>query len=109
MTESLGLVDESNRDGDHAQVRLHSTSFLALAYWSSCDHPYECIPAGFVAIPSSCPPSIWQRDDALATDGDTSSASSARAFTLLISVLTSRPALLGVSAQMYGVGVPASE
>jgi hypothetical protein len=102
-------VDESNRDGDHAQVRLPSTSFLALAYWSSCDHPYECIPAGFVAIPSSCPPSIWQRDDALATDGDTSSASSARAFTLLISVLTSRPALLGVSAQMYGVGVPASE
>jgi hypothetical protein len=53
--------------------------------------------------------SIWQRDDALATDGDTSSASSARAFTLLISAVTSRPALFGVSAQMCGVDVPASE
>ena len=53
--------------------------------------------------------SIWQRDDTLASDGDTSSASSARAITLLISALTSCPALLGVSAQMHGVGVPASE
>ncbi|KAI0268493.1 hypothetical protein BGY98DRAFT_1190607 [Russula aff. rugulosa BPL654] len=46
---------------------------------------------------------------ALATDGDTSSASSARTFTLLISPLTSRPAPPGVSAQMRDVGVPASE
>jgi|HubBroStandDraft_1064217.scaffolds.fasta_scaffold08819_4 hypothetical protein len=53
--------------------------------------------------------SIWQHDGALAKDGDTSSASSARAITLLISALTSRPALLGVSAQMHGVGVLASE
>ncbi|KAI0267922.1 hypothetical protein BGY98DRAFT_1190829 [Russula aff. rugulosa BPL654] len=52
--------------------------------------------------------SIWQRDGALAKDGDTSSASSARAITLLISALTSRPALLGVSAQMHGVGVLAN-
>jgi hypothetical protein len=45
----------------------------------------------------------------LATDGDTSSASSARVFTLLISALkrliTSRLVLLGVSVQMHG-GVP---
>jgi hypothetical protein len=57
--------------------------------------------------------SVWQRYDALATDGDTSSASSARVFTLLISALkrlvTSRPILLGVSAQMHGVGVPAGD
>jgi hypothetical protein len=57
--------------------------------------------------------SVWQRYDALATDGDTSSASSARVFTLLISALkrlvTSRPVLLGVSAQMHGVGVSASD
>ncbi len=56
---------------------------------------------------------VWQRYDALATEGDTSSASCARVFTLLISALkrlvTSRPSLLGVSAQMHGVGVPASD
>ncbi|KAI0268956.1 hypothetical protein BGY98DRAFT_1101365 [Russula aff. rugulosa BPL654] len=47
--------------------------------------------------------SAWQRYDALATDGDTS-PSIARPFTLLISALkrlvTSRPALLRVSAQI---------
>ncbi|KAF8495992.1 hypothetical protein F5888DRAFT_1907591 [Russula emetica] len=57
--------------------------------------------------------SVWQRCDALVTDGDTGSASSARLFTFLISALkflvTSHPALLGVSAQMHGVGVPASD
>ena len=50
--------------------------------------------------------SIRQRYHALTTDGDTSSVSSAHAFTLLISVLTSRPALLEFSAQMHSVGVP---
>lgn len=57
--------------------------------------------------------SVWQRYDALATDGDTGNASGARVFTLLISALkrlvTSRPVMLGVSAQMHGVGVPASD
>ena len=57
--------------------------------------------------------SIWQRYDALATDGDNGSASGARVFTLFVATLhrlvTSRPSLLGVSAQMQGVGVPASD
>jgi hypothetical protein len=57
--------------------------------------------------------SVWQRYDALATDGDASSGSCPRVFTLLISALkrlvTSRPSLLGISAQMHGVGVPASD
>ena len=57
--------------------------------------------------------SVWQRYDALATDGNTSSASSAHVFTLLISALKclviSRPVLLGVSAQMHGVGVSAGD
>jgi hypothetical protein len=57
--------------------------------------------------------SIWQRYDALTTDGDTSSASSARVFTLFVATLqrlvTSRPSLLGISSQMQGVGVPASD
>ena len=57
--------------------------------------------------------SVWQRYDAVATDGDAGNTSSARVFTLLISALkrlvTSRPVLLGVSAQMHGVGVPASD
>jgi hypothetical protein len=48
--------------------------------------------------------SAWQSYDALATDGDTG-PSIARPFTLLISALkclvTSRPALLRVSSQMY--------
>jgi hypothetical protein len=56
--------------------------------------------------------SVWQRYDALATDGDTSSASSARV-PLLTSVLkclvTSRLVLLGVSAQMHDVGIPVSD
>lgn len=57
--------------------------------------------------------SVWRRYDALATDGDTGSASCPRVFTLLISALkrlvTSRPSLLGISAQMHGVGVPAGD
>ena len=57
--------------------------------------------------------SIWQHYGTLATDGCTSSTSSARVFTSLISVfkllVTSRPTLLRVSAQMHGVGVPASD
>jgi hypothetical protein len=57
--------------------------------------------------------SIWQRYDASETDGDTGSASGARVFTLFISTLqrlvTSRPSLLGVSAQMQGLGVPSSD
>ena len=55
--------------------------------------------------------SVWQRYDALAIDGDGSSCP--RVFTLLISALkrlvTSRPSLLGISAQMHGVGVPVSD
>ena len=57
--------------------------------------------------------SIWQRYDALAVGGDTSSASGTRIFTILISALkrlvTSRPSLLGVSAQMQGVGIHPSD
>ena len=56
---------------------------------------------------------VWQRYNALATDGDTGSASSARVFTILISALkclvTSRPAVLGVSVHMCGVGVPTGD
>jgi hypothetical protein len=55
---------------------------------------------------------VWQRDDALVTDGDTGSTSSARVFNLFISALkhlvTSRPTVLDVSAQMHDVGIPAS-
>jgi len=52
--------------------------------------------------------SVWQRHDALATNGDTGSASSALIFTLISApaperLVTSRPVLLGVSAQIHGV------
>ena len=55
---------------------------------------------------------VWQRYDALASDGDTGSASSARVFTVLIfplkHLVTSRSCLLGISAQMHGICVLAS-
>ena len=57
--------------------------------------------------------SIWQRYDASATDSDTGITSGACVFTLFVATLhrlvTSRPSLLGVSAQMQVVGVPASD
>ena len=57
---------------------------------------------------------VWQRYDAVATDGDTGNTSSARAFTLLISALkrlvtSPHVVLLGVSAQRHGVGVPVTD
>ncbi len=56
--------------------------------------------------------SIWQCYHVLATDGDTGSASGARVFTLCVATLqrlvTSRPSLLGVSAQMQGGSMPTS-
>jgi hypothetical protein len=56
---------------------------------------------------------IWQRYDALVTDGESGTAEGAPVFTVFVSALqrlvTSRPALLGVSAQMQGVGVPPSD
>jgi hypothetical protein len=105
-------VDEGTRDGDHARVSLPSiplwhTGLLVTTRSSIRINTCRlCSDAEFMR-------SVWQRYDALATDGDTSSASSARVFTLLISALkrlvTSRPVLLGVSAQMHGVGVPVSD
>ncbi|KAH9049815.1 hypothetical protein EDB83DRAFT_2543167 [Lactarius deliciosus] len=56
---------------------------------------------------------VWQSYDASAGDIDTGGSGNARVFTYLISALkrlvTSRPALLGVSAQMQGVGVPTND
>ena len=56
--------------------------------------------------------SIWQRHDALATNSDNGSTSGARVFKLLVAtsqgLVTSRPSLLGVSAQILGVGVSTS-
>ncbi|KAH9169937.1 hypothetical protein EDB89DRAFT_1853941 [Lactarius sanguifluus] len=56
---------------------------------------------------------VWQNYDASAGDIDTGGSGNARVFTYLISALkrlvTSRPALLGVSAQMQGVGVPTND
>ena len=56
---------------------------------------------------------VWLNYDASSGDIDTGGSGSARVFTLLISALkrlvTSRPALLGVSTQMQGVGVPTND
>ncbi|KAF8267460.1 hypothetical protein EI94DRAFT_1730637 [Lactarius quietus] len=53
---------------------------------------------------------VWENYDASVSEVDNGGSGSARVFTLLISALkrlvTSRPALLGVSTQMHGVGVP---
>jgi len=60
-----------------------------------------CVDAKFMCC-------IRQRYDALATDSDTRSGSGAHVFTLFVATLqrhvTSRPTLLGVSAQMQGTG-----
>ena len=60
--------------------------------------------------------SVGQRYDALATDSDTGVTYSARVFiplkrhkSALKHLVTSRPTLLGVSAQMRGVGIPVSD
>ena len=57
--------------------------------------------------------SVWMNYDASVGDVDTGGSGSARVFTLLISALkrlvTSRPALLGISTQMQGVGVPMND
>ena len=56
---------------------------------------------------------VWESYDASAGEVEAGGSSSARVFTLLISSLkrlvTSRPALLGVSTQMQGVGVPVND
>jgi hypothetical protein len=73
--EPLAWVDEGARDGDHARVRLSSiphlwhTGLLTTTRFSirTCR---LCSDGGFMR-------SVWQRYDALATDGDTGSASSA--------------------------------
>ena len=53
-----------------------------------------------------------QHHDALATDGNNGSTPGARVFKFLVAtsqrLVTSRPSLLGVSAQMQGLGVSAS-
>jgi hypothetical protein len=106
-------VDEGARDGDHTRVRLPSiphfwhTGLLVTTRFPIRIYTCRlCSDGEFMR-------SVWQRYDAVATDGDTGNTSSARVFTLLISALkrlvTSRPVLLGVSAQMHGVGVPASD
>jgi len=58
--------------------------------------------------------SVWQCYDGLVTDGDTGSTSSARVFGLFMSseflkhLLTLRATVLGASAQMHCVVIPAS-
>ena len=87
-------------DGDHARVSFPSI-------------PHFCHTGSLVTTrPSIRMYACRFCSDVLATCGDTGSSSSARVFALLISAVkhlaTSRPNLLGVSAQMHGVGVPAS-
>jgi hypothetical protein len=56
---------------------------------------------------------VWESYDASAGEVEAGGSGSARVFTLLISSLkrlvTSRPALLGISTQMQGVGVPVND
>jgi hypothetical protein len=101
-------MDEGARDGDYAWVRLASldhspTSRLSAVLTHTCS---LCSDAEFMR-------SVWQRYDATVADSDTSSAGGAPIFMHLISALkrlvTSRPSLLGVSAQMQGVGISASD
>ena len=60
---------------------------------------------------SSCV-GFWECYHVFATDGDTGSASGVRVFTLFVATLqhlvTSRPSLLDVSAQIQGAAMPTS-
>ena len=66
---------------------------------------------GFVGTANSCV-AFWQCYHILATDGVTGSASGVRVFKLFVATLqhlvTSRPSLLGVSAQIQGASMPTS-
>ena len=66
---------------------------------------------GSVGTANSCV-AFWQCYHVLATDGDTGSASGVRVFTLCVATLqhlvTSRPSLLDVSAQIQGASMPTS-
>jgi hypothetical protein len=67
--------------------------------------------AGSAGLSNSCV-AFGQHHDALATHGNNGSTPGARVFKLLVAtsrgLVTSRPSLLGVSAQIRGVGVSAS-
>ena len=79
------------------EAPIDSGSGLLMFMLSLSTH--TTVRAGFVTMPSSC---TMSGSDALATDGDTSSTSSIRAFSLLISALkhlvTPRSTLLCVDA-----------
>ncbi|KAI0270116.1 hypothetical protein BGY98DRAFT_1190133 [Russula aff. rugulosa BPL654] len=101
----------SERSAYQPPIRDTHVVFLLFKQFSSqLEMEAELIPQ---YSPNSLMVKLTLRYDALATDSCTSSASSARVFTSLISVfrllVTSRPTLLGVSAQMHGVGVAASD
>lgn len=99
-------MDEGAGDGNHARVRHFLIPSSTQAHSCALHTCSLCSDAEFMRR-------IWQSYDASVGDVDTGGSSSARVFTLLISALkrlvTSRPALLGVSTQMQGVGVPAND
>ena len=97
-------LDEGACDGDHARVCL-----CLISPWHSDLTALKsrlCGDAEFMR-------SIWQRYIASATNSNTGITSGACVFTLFVATLqcliTSRPSLLSVSAQMQGVGVPTSD
>jgi hypothetical protein len=105
-------VDEGDCGGDHAQVRLPSHLISGTLVYCRAHGPlYICIQAGFVAMPSSCTvlgrvTMPWQPMVTPATPLAPASSSPSKGS--LKRLVTSRPTLLGVSAQMRGVGIPVS-
>jgi len=99
------MVDEGTCNGDHAGVRLPLITDRTML----SVHVYAFQDLGDAKFMRS----IWQRHDALAADGNTSSTSGAGVFTLFVSTLqrlvTSHFSLLGVSAQIQAVVLPPSD
>lgn len=117
------LIKLVSSETDAGETRPGWMKILAMEIMRGCVSPISFSPLARLSVvpPHTCRlcsdaefmRSVWQRYDASVVDGDTSGGCGARVFTLLISALqrlvTSRPSLLGVSAQMQGVGVPASD
>ena len=102
-------MDEGSGDGNHARV----SHFLVLPWTRAHLSFFHIFNACSLCSDAEFMRGVWQSYDASAGEVEAGGSGSARVFTLLISSLkrlvTSRPALLGVSTQMQGVGVPVND
>ena len=101
-------MDEGARDGDHCEGASSSSYHDHSFYGTYRNMPHV---GRLCGTANSCV-AFWQCHHVLATDGDNGSISGVRVFTLCVATLqhlvTSRPSLLDVSAQIQGASMPTS-